>query len=119
MNESPIIGELQEQFAERILFLDGALGTMVQAHSLEEADFRGKRFQDHMQDLQGNNDILCLTQPDIVQKIHESYFHAGADIIETNTKSQLIFIYNFIFYNSIFSIFDIKVYWAYIYRWFQ
>ena len=67
------------------MILDGAMGTMVQSYKLSETDFRGKRFQDHMQDLQGNNDILCLTQPDIVQEIHEAYFHAGADIIETNT----------------------------------
>ncbi len=67
------------------MILDGAMGTMVQNYNLSEKDFRGDRFKNHGKDLKGNNDILCLTQPKIVQEIHEAYFIAGADIIETNT----------------------------------
>ncbi len=69
----------------RILVLDGAMGTMIQDYKLTEADFRGERFKDHPYDLKGNNDILSLTQPHIIREIHEKYFEAGADIIETNT----------------------------------
>lgn len=70
---------------DRILVLDGAMGTMIQAHKLDEADFRGTRFADHPHELRGNNDLLCLTRPDIVRDIHRAYLQAGADIIETNT----------------------------------
>lgn len=70
---------------QRILVLDGATGTMIQKHKLSEEDFRGKIFQKHISDLKGNNDILCLTQPDIISNIHREYLEAGADIIETNT----------------------------------
>jgi 5-methyltetrahydrofolate--homocysteine methyltransferase len=70
---------------ERILFLDGAMGTMIQRHKLEEADYRGTRFADWPSDLKGNNDLLVLTQPDIIREIHAAYLAAGADIIETNT----------------------------------
>jgi len=70
---------------ERILFLDGAMGTMIQRHKLEEADYRGKRFADWPSDLKGNNDLLVLTQPEIIRGIHTQYLEAGADIIETNT----------------------------------
>ncbi len=69
----------------RILVLDGAMGTMIQRHTLTEEDFRGKMFQNHPQPLKGNNDILCLTQPGIIKNIHIEYLKAGADIIETNT----------------------------------
>ncbi len=72
---------------QRILMLDGALGTMVQRHKLEEADFRGQEFIDHNHDLKGNNDILCLTKPEIITAIHEAYLAAGSDIIETNSFS--------------------------------
>jgi 5-methyltetrahydrofolate--homocysteine methyltransferase len=71
--------------AERILFLDGAMGTMIQRHKLEEADYRGQRFADWPSDLKGNNDLLSLTQPHIIRDIHTQYLEAGADIIETNT----------------------------------
>ena len=71
--------------AERILVLDGAMGTMLQRHALAEADFRGERFAAHGKDLKGNNDLLSLTRPDLVRRIHEQYLEAGADIIETNT----------------------------------
>ena len=72
-------------FKDRILVLDGAMGTMVQSYNLEENDFRGERFKDHAKDLKGNNDILCLTKPDIVAEIHKAYFDVGCDIVETNT----------------------------------
>ncbi len=70
---------------ERILILDGAMGTMLQAESLEEADYRGERFADHPGDLKGNNDLLCLTQPEVIARIQKRYLEAGADIIGTNT----------------------------------
>ena len=70
---------------ERILILDGAMGTMLQAEGLEEADYRGERFADHPGDLKGNNDLLCLTQPAIIARIQKRYLEAGADIIGTNT----------------------------------
>src|SRR5688572_23201157 len=70
---------------ERIVIIDGAMGTMIQQHKLEEADFRGERFKDWKHDLKGNNDLLSLTQPRITQEIHRQYLEAGADIIETNT----------------------------------
>ncbi len=77
--------ELIRLLEERILVLDGAMGTMIQSHKLTEEDFRGQRFADHGCSLQGNNDLLSLTQPDIIQSIHRAYLEAGADIIETNT----------------------------------
>ncbi len=70
---------------ERILFLDGAMGTMIQRHKLGEAEYRGERFADWQSDLKGNNDLLVLTQPDIIRDIHVAYLEAGSDIIETNT----------------------------------
>src|ERR1700748_797243 len=76
---------------ERILIIDGAMGTMIQRHKLEEKDYRGERFKDWASDVKGNNDLLCLTQPDIIEGIHRQYLDAGADIIETNTfNSQAI-----------------------------
>jgi len=76
---------LKAMLRERILVLDGAMGTMLQRHGLDEAAFRGERFQRHPVDLAGNNDILCLTQPDLVLDVHRAYLAAGADLIETNT----------------------------------
>ncbi len=70
---------------QRILILDGAMGTMIQGYGLGEADYRGERFADHPSDLKGNNDLLCLTRPDIIRDIHAAYLEAGADIVETNT----------------------------------
>ncbi len=70
---------------ERILVLDGAMGTMIQEYDLEEYDFRGDIFSKHNKDLKGNNDILCLTQTEMIFKIHEKYLDSGCDIIETNT----------------------------------
>ena len=72
---------------ERILVLDGAMGTMIQQLKLEEADFRGERFADWSHDLRGNNDLLILTKPDAIRDIHLAYFKAGADICATNTFS--------------------------------
>lgn len=76
---------LSQLLSERILILDGAMGTMIQRYKLGEADYRGERFKDHPRDLKGNNDVLVLTQPDIVESIHHAYLEAGSDIIETNT----------------------------------
>ena len=73
--------------SERILILDGAMGTMIQQYNLKEEDFRGERFAHIPGQLKGNNDLLCLTRPDVIQDIHRKYLEAGADIIETNTFS--------------------------------
>lgn len=78
---------LDEALTKRILVLDGAMGTMIQRHRLDEADFRGERFADVSASLQGANDLLCLTRPELIQAIHEEYLDAGADVIETNTFS--------------------------------
>jgi 5-methyltetrahydrofolate--homocysteine methyltransferase len=79
------VHQLSELLARRIVILDGAMGTMVQRYKLGEADYRGQRFKDHSRDLQGNNDLLCLTKPGVIAEIHAQYLEAGADIIETNT----------------------------------
>ena len=76
---------LRDALRRRILILDGAMGTMIQRRKLDEAGFRGDRFRDHSRDLQGDNDLLVLTQPAIIEEIHGEYLEAGADIIETNT----------------------------------
>jgi 5-methyltetrahydrofolate--homocysteine methyltransferase len=72
---------------ERILVLDGAMGTMIQRHKLEEFDFREGAFENHHKPLKGNNDLLSITRPEIIKDIHRAYFNAGADIVETNTFS--------------------------------
>ena len=77
--------DIKEELKSRILVLDGAMGTMIQRYKLEEADYRGEQFNDIEQLVQGNNDLLNLTQPHIIQEIHEAYLEAGADIVETNT----------------------------------
>lgn len=79
------ITQLYESLKQRILLLDGAMGTMIQQHKLDEAAYRGERFADWPSDLKGNNDLLAITQPEIISAIHEDYLNAGADIIETNT----------------------------------
>ena len=79
------MANIQDLLKERILVIDGAMGTMIQRYKLTEADYRGERFKDWPSDLKGNNDLLCLTQPQIVKAIHKEYLAAGADIIETNT----------------------------------
>ncbi len=78
---------IRECLKERILIIDGAMGTMIQRHKLEEKDYRGERFKDWHADVKGNNDLLSITQPQIVEGIHKQYLEAGADIIETNTFS--------------------------------
>ncbi|MFA7519909.1 homocysteine S-methyltransferase family protein, partial [Shewanella sp.] len=82
---SQILADIRKQLAERILILDGAMGTMIQGYKLEEEDYRGERFKDWHTDVKGNNDLLVLSQPHIIKQIHTDYLNAGADIIETNT----------------------------------
>jgi 5-methyltetrahydrofolate--homocysteine methyltransferase len=79
------MSDIRNELEKRILIIDGAMGTMIQRHKLTEADYRGNRFKDWPSDLKGNNDLLCLTQPQIIKEIHKQYLEAGADIIETNT----------------------------------
>jgi 5-methyltetrahydrofolate--homocysteine methyltransferase len=79
------MSEIQQLLQQRILIIDGAMGTMIQRYKLAEADYRGERFKDWPSDLKGNNDLLSLTQPQIIKAIHKEYLEAGADIIETNT----------------------------------
>lgn len=76
---------IEEQLAERIMVLDGAMGTMIQREGLEEADYRGQLFADHTMDLKGNNDLLSLTKPEVIKKLHANFLAAGSDIVETNT----------------------------------
>ncbi len=77
--------KLRELLEQRILILDGAMGTMIQAYKLNEEDFRGNRFKNHPKPLKGDNDLLCITKPEIIREIHRKYLEAGADILETNT----------------------------------
>ncbi len=77
--------KIKNMLKERVLLLDGAMGTMIQRYRLSEDDYRGERFKDHPGDLKGNNDLLSLTRPDVIREIHEAYLEAGSDIIETNT----------------------------------
>jgi methionine synthase I (cobalamin-dependent) len=79
------IAALERALAERILVLDGAMGSLIQGYALEEADFRGTRFTDSAKDLKGDNDLLNITRPDVIREIHDRYLEAGADILETNT----------------------------------
>jgi 5-methyltetrahydrofolate--homocysteine methyltransferase len=81
---------IREALANRILVIDGAMGTMIQRHKLTEADYRGERFKNWHTDVKGNNDLLCITNPDIIIGIHKLYLEAGADIIETNTFSSTV-----------------------------
>ena len=81
------MSKIQEEIKNRILVLDGAMGTMLQRYKFEEEDFRGDRFKDFAHPLKGNNDLLSLTQPEAVKEVHRLYFQAGADIVETNTFS--------------------------------
>jgi 5-methyltetrahydrofolate--homocysteine methyltransferase len=81
------MNSIEKALQERILIIDGAMGTMIQRHKLEEADYRGERFKDWHTDVKGNNDLLSITQPEIIIGIHKQYLEAGADIIETNTFS--------------------------------
>src|SRR6476469_109564 len=78
-------GQFEELLRERIVIIDGAMGTMIQGYRLDEAGYRGAEFLQHTHDLKGCNDLLCITKPDLIQKIHEQFLEAGADLIETNT----------------------------------
>ena len=75
------ITALKEALAKRILVIDGAMGSMIQTYNLQETDYRGERFADFATDLKGNNDLLCLTKPEVIQEIHRAYLDAGADIL--------------------------------------
>ncbi|HYJ37800.1 MAG TPA: homocysteine S-methyltransferase family protein, partial [Chitinophagaceae bacterium] len=77
------MNQIEKLLKERILIIDGAMGTMIQRYKLAEGDYRGERFKNWASDLKGNNDLLCLTQPAIIKAIHTEYLEAGADIIET------------------------------------
>ena len=77
--------ELQALLQERLLILDGAMGTMIQRFKLDESHYRGERFRDFPRDVKGNNELLSLTRPDVIADIHDKYLAAGADLIETNT----------------------------------
>lgn len=79
--------DIRQELEKRILIIDGAMGTMIQRYKLTEADYRGERFKDWHLDVKGNNDLLCITRPEIITEIHKQYLDAGADIIETNTFS--------------------------------
>ena len=81
---------IRKELEKRILIIDGAMGTMIQRHKLQETDYRGERFKDWHSDVKGNNDLLSITQPDIIIGIHKLYLEAGADIIETNTFSSTV-----------------------------
>ena len=99
MTRADRIAALHKAAAERILVLDGSWGVMFQRRGLEEADFRGDRFvaangYDEKEQMKGNNDILCITRPDIVSDLHDQYFAAGADISETNTFSATVIAHN-------------------------
>ncbi len=87
IKESPAFSKLREILKERTAFLDGAMGTMIQGYNLEEKDFRNDRLKDHKSDLKGNNDLLSITRPDIIEEIHRQFLAAGSDIVETNTFS--------------------------------
>ena len=79
------VEKMFDALADRILLLDGAMGTMIQGEKLDEDDFRGERFADHEDDLKGNNDLLTLTRPDLIKKIHKEFMAVGCDLVETNT----------------------------------
>jgi 5-methyltetrahydrofolate--homocysteine methyltransferase len=85
MKRKPSYAALEAAAEKRILIIDGAMGTMIQRYKLDEAGYRGERFKDWTRDVKGNNDLLVLTQPQIIGEIHEAYLEAGADILETNT----------------------------------
>ena len=90
LTEKPLTAKgqvLTDLLLQRIVFLDGAMGTMIQQHKLEEADFRDASFADVTGDLKGNNDLLSITRPEIIKEIHRAFLEAGSDIIETNTFS--------------------------------
>src|SRR6218665_3317017 len=79
--------DIKKELEKRVLVIDGAMGSLIQQYKLSEADFRGERFKNFNQDQKGNNDLLCITRPDVITEIHKQYLEAGADIIETNSFS--------------------------------
>src|SRR5918999_2851012 len=81
------VAEFRALLKQRIIILDCAMGTMIQQYGLSEEDYRGERFKDHPGDIKGNNDLLSITQPQIIRDIHDAVMEAGADIVETNTFS--------------------------------
>jgi len=83
--KSPAFGQLEELMEKQILYIDGAMGTMIQRYKLQEEDYRGERYAAHPHELKGNNDLLVITRPDVIKEIHHAYLDAGADILETNT----------------------------------
>ncbi|HHQ14054.1 MAG TPA: methionine synthase, partial [Chromatiales bacterium] len=85
MNAQQRFAELQALLEQRIVILDGAMGTMIQRRGLDESDYRGEQFADWPSDLKGNNDLLSLTRPDVIREIHAAFLEAGADVIETNS----------------------------------
>lgn len=89
MRRKPSWAALEKAARERILIIDGAMGTMIQQHKPTEETYRGKRFEDWKQDVKGNNELLSLTQPGMIYDIHDAYFAAGADIAETNTFGEI------------------------------
>ena len=90
MTRQDRIAALKQIAKERILILDGSWGVMIQKRGLAEADYRGERFAGHALELKGNNDLLCITRPDIIGDLHDQYYAAGADISETNTFSATV-----------------------------
>lgn len=82
---SKVRQQIEAQLKQRILLIDGGMGTMIQGYKLEEQDYRGERFANWHCDLKGNNDLLVLSQPQLIKEIHSAYLEAGADILETNT----------------------------------
>ena len=89
MSRAQRIEKLHQIAKERVLVLDGSWGVMIQKRGLVEADYRGERFAGHNSELKGNNDLLCITRPDIIADLHDQYYAAGADISETNTFSEM------------------------------
>ena len=87
LNNRPNESDLRNILLERVLILDGAMGTMIQQENLVEEDFRGEHFKAHKEELKGNNDLLSLTRPEVIKGIHRAYFDAGSDLVETNTFS--------------------------------
>ena len=85
MPQTEAFAHLEKLMQQRILYIDGAMGTMIQRYKLEEDDYRGERYAKHEHELKGNNDLLVITRPDLVKEIHHAYLDAGADILETNT----------------------------------
>ena len=85
LKKSEVFNHLTALMEKRILFIDGAMGTMIQRYKLGEEDYRGERYAAHGHELKGNNDVLVITRPDVIRQIHHAYLDAGADILETNT----------------------------------